>query len=57
MEERHFDLDREKHESEAVDTPLTMQERDYEVDVKAFLASSHVDPYVVVDQHVGAFKH
>ena len=43
MKERHFDLDREKHESEAVDTQLTMQERDYEVDVKAFLASSHVD--------------
>ena len=43
MEERRFDLDREERESEAVGTQLTMQERDYEVAVKAFLADSHVD--------------
>ena len=42
-EERRFDLDRRERQSEAVGTQLAIQKRDYEVDVKAFLAGSHVD--------------
>ena len=41
--ERRFDLDRWERQSEAVGAQLAMQKRDYEADVKAFLAGSHVD--------------